>query len=257
MTAPAALAPAPPARTAPAPAPAPARVTATATAAGPGALRLFSAEQVDAGAARAHPEAAEVLHWARRFLTTAHPDLGRSGPVCPYTQPSLRRGLFHLAVTDAATGTVPGTGTGPGAGLPALVGELRAHYDRLLAGLTEEGDRELLTVLLVLPRLDRTDSTVLDDLQRSAKDEFVEQGLMIGQFHPVCEEPGLWNGAFRPLRAPVPLLAVRKLLVFDLPFLLGDPVHLAHYLARFAPQVPARIRDQLVTGLTARSPVTV
>ncbi|MFJ8477363.1 DUF6875 domain-containing protein [Kitasatospora sp. NPDC094011] len=247
MTAPATLAPTL------APAPAGPGGLATAGLAPSGlataALRLFSAEDVDAGAARAHPEAAEILRWARRFLTTAHPDLGRSGPVCPYTQPSLRRGLFHLAVTDGA----------PHAGLTdltALVGELRGHYDRLLAHLTEEGERELLTVLLVLPQLDPTDSTALDALQRSAKDEFVEQGLMIGQFHPVCEEPGLWNGTFRPLRAPVPLLAVRKLLVFDLPFLLGDPGHLAHYLARFAPQVPARIRDQLVTGLTTQSPTT-
>ncbi|MER7849426.1 DUF6875 domain-containing protein [Kitasatospora sp. NPDC096077] len=241
MTAPATLAPAP------APSLASTGPGGLATAGlATAALRLFSAEEVDAGAARAHPEAAEILRWARRFLTTAHPDLGRSGPVCPYTQPSLRRGLFHLAVTDGA----------PHADLHALVGELRGHYDRLLAHLTEEAERELLTVLLVLPQLDPTDSTALDALQRGAKDEFVEQGLMIGQFHPVCEEPGLWNGTFRPLRAPVPLLAVRKLLVFDLPFLLGDPGHLAHYLARFAPQVPARIRDQLVTGLTTQSPTT-
>ncbi|MDH6705908.1 hypothetical protein P3T27_002630 [Kitasatospora sp. MAA19] len=204
------------------------------------ALRVYSADQIDAGAAAHHAEAAEVLAWSRRFLTTAHPDLGRSGPVCPYTQPSLRRGLFHIAVAE------------PGADgdLPALVGELRAWYERLLAGLVEESDRELLTVLLVLPGLDRTDSTVLDEAQRKAKDEFVEQGLMIGQFHPACEEPGLWNRSFRPLRAPVPLLAVRKLLVFDLPFLVDDEDHLAHYLARFAPEVPARIRDQLVCGMT-------
>ncbi|MFE4357795.1 DUF6875 domain-containing protein [Kitasatospora sp. NPDC056800] len=226
MTAPAAVAPT-----------APSAATAVT-----GALRVYSAEHIDAGRAAASPEAAETLAWARAFLTTAHPDLGRSGPVCPYTQPSLRRGLFHIAVAD----------TSPGGDLPALVAELRAHYDALLADLAEESDRELLTVLLVLPQLDREDSTVLDELQRKAKDEFVEQGLMIGQFHPVCEEPGLWNHSFRPLRAPVPLLAVRKLLVFDLPFLTGDETHLNHYLARFAPEVPARIRAQLVTSVRAR-----
>ncbi|MFF2546668.1 DUF6875 domain-containing protein [Kitasatospora sp. NPDC058063] len=206
------------------------------------ALRLYSAGQIDAGHAAERPEAAETLAWARAFLTTAHPDLGRSGPVCPYTQPSLRRGLFHIAVADGS----------PDGDLPLLVAELRARYDALLAALTEESERELLTVLLVMPQLDREDSTVLDELQRKAKDEFVEQGLMIGQFHPVCEEPGLWNHAFRPLRAPVPLLAVRKLLVFDLPFLAGDETHLNHYLARFAPEVPARIRAQLVTSVRAR-----
>ncbi|MFE4481986.1 MULTISPECIES: DUF6875 domain-containing protein [Streptomycetaceae] len=225
---------------------APAAVAPTAPAAVTGALRVYSAEHIDAGRAAASPEAAETLAWARAFLTTAHPDLGRSGPVCPYTQPSLRRGLFHIAVADTSPGA------SPGGDLPALVAELRAHYDALLADLAEESDRELLTVLLVLPQLDREDSTVLDELQRKAKDEFVEQGLMIGQFHPVCEEPGLWNHSFRPLRAPVPLLAVRKLLVFDLPFLTGDETHLNHYLARFAPEVPARIRAQLVTSVRAR-----
>ncbi|MFI9332051.1 DUF6875 domain-containing protein [Kitasatospora sp. NPDC052868] len=207
-----------------------------------GDLRLFSAEQIERGEAAAHPEVGEILHWSRHFLTTAHPDLGRSGPVCPYTQPSLRRGLFHVAVVEG--------GDGPGGGdLPAVVGRLRSWYDRLSQRLSEESDRELLTVLLVLPQLDRADSTVLDELQRKAKDEFVSQGLMIGQFHPVCAEGGLWNAAFRPLRSPVPLLAVRKLLVFDLPFLVGDETHLDHYLRRFAPEVPARIRDQLVSGM--------
>ncbi|RGD56778.1 hypothetical protein DR950_02285 [Kitasatospora xanthocidica] len=225
---------------------APAAVAPASPAAVTGALRLYSAEHIDAGRAAASPEAAETLAWARAFLTTAHPDLGRRGPVCPYTQPSLRRGLFHIAVPDTSPGI------SPGGDLPALVAELRAHYDALLADLAEESDRELLTVLLVLPQLDREDSTVLDELQRKAKDEFVEQGLMIGQFHPVCEEPGLWNHSFRPLRAPVPLLAVRKLLVFDLPFLTGDETHLNHYLARFAPEVPARIRAQLVTSVRAR-----
>ncbi|MEV7775639.1 DUF6875 domain-containing protein [Kitasatospora sp. NPDC086791] len=216
--------------------------SASASASATGALRVFSAEHIDAGHAAAHPEAVAVLAWAREFLTTAHPDLGRSGPVCPYTQPSLRRGLFHIAVADGDDGS---------GDLPALVGELRSRYDELLAALAEESDRELLTVLLVLPDLDHTDSTALDEAQRKAKDEFVEQGLMIGQFHPVCEEPGLWNRTFRPLRAPVPLLAVRKLLVFDLPFLTGDETHLNHYLARFAPEVPARIREQLVTSVHA------
>ncbi|MEU8517062.1 DUF6875 domain-containing protein [Kitasatospora sp. NPDC048722] len=206
-------------------------------------LRVHSAAQIDAGAAAEYPDAARVLAWSRAFLTTSHPDLGRTGPVCPYTQPSLRRGLFHIA-------TIDGEDDGD---LPALVGQLRTRYDALLDGLAQESERELLTVLLLLPHLDPADSTALDELQRKAKDDFVEQGLMIGQFHPACEEGGLWNPAFRPLRAPVPLLAVRKLLVFDLPFLTGDGTHLTHYLARFAPAMPARIRDQLVTGMTTRT----
>lgn len=181
----------------------------------------------------------QVLLWSRDFLVSSHPELGRTGPVCPYTQPSLRKELFHLALPSADCDN-----------LALAVDSLRTRHAVLSEPLSPE-DRELLTILLVLPGFDPTDSVELDELQRKAKDEFVAEGLMIGQFHPVCEEPGLYNEAFRPLRAPVPLLAVRKLLVFDLPFLVGDDSHLDHYLQRFAPGIPSRIRDQLVSRVVA------
>ena len=120
-------------------------------------------------------------------------------------------------------------------------------HERLSADLST-ADRELLALLVVLPHIDREDSRELDELQRKAKDEFVANGLMIGQFHPSCPEQGLWSGTFRPLRSPVPLLAVRQLLVFDLPFL-DHQAHLDQYLRRFADALPARMRDQLVTRL--------
>ncbi|MFE0702177.1 DUF6875 domain-containing protein [Streptomyces sp. NPDC058872] len=176
-----------------------------------------------------------VLTWGKAFLVASHPELGRTGPVCPYTQTSLRKDLFHLALPS------PGC-----TDLTSAVDSLRTRYAKLAAPLCDE-DRELLTILLVLPDFDPADSSELDQLQRTAKDEFVAEGLMIGQFHPVCDEPGLYNDSFRPLRAPLPLLAVRQLLVFDLPFLMSDDTHFDHYLQRFAPAIPPRIRDQLVS----------
>jgi hypothetical protein len=181
----------------------------------------------------------QVLAWSRDFLVSSHPELGRTGPVCPYTQPSLRKELFHLALPS------PGCDD-----LSSAVDSLRTRHATLSLPLSED-DRELLTILLVLPGFDPTDSVELDELQLKAKNEFVAEGLMIGQFHPVCEEPGLYNEAFRPLRAPLPLLAVRKLLVFDLPFLLNDGLHMDHFLQRFAPSIPARIRDRLVSEVVA------
>ncbi|MFJ6700917.1 DUF6875 domain-containing protein [Streptomyces sp. NPDC091272] len=181
----------------------------------------------------------EVLDWSKEFLVSSHPELGRTGPVCPYTQPSLRKELFHLAVPSAGCED-----------LPSAVDSLRTRHATLSLPLSEE-DQELLTILLVLPEFDRGDSVELDELQLKAKNEFVAEGLMIGQFHPVCPEPGLYNEEFRPLRAPVPLLAVRKLLVFDLPFLLTDDLHLDHFLQRFAPSIPARVRDRLVSQVVA------
>jgi hypothetical protein len=200
---------------------------------------FWSAAEVDAGDVpdEHRPYVREILAWARRYLVSPHPELGRNGPVCPYTQPSLHKGLFHLAALS---------GDGD---VNEAVESLRAWYERIGATMSAT-DRELLTVLLVLPHLDYTDASGLDALQRVAKDKFVEDGLMIGQFHPVCDAPGLWNADFKALRAPVPLLAIRKLVVFDLPFLVEHKAHAESYIRRFAPEIPPRVRKQLAQRMT-------
>lgn len=207
----------------------------------PDALRVWRPAEIERGEVPPEHRAGlrRVLDWSRDFLVNGHPSLGRSGPVCPYTQPSLRKDLFLFATPSGGSGEEQ---------LADAVTALRECYRGLSAGLDGD-DRELLTVLLLLPDLDPVDPAPLDALQYAAKDDFVAQGLMIGQFHPRCDEPGLWNRDFRPLRSPVPLLAVRRLLVFDLPFLAGTERHLDHYLQQFAPRIPARVRGQLVSRL--------
>jgi hypothetical protein len=108
----------------------------------------------------------------------------------------------------------------------------------------------LLTILVVLPGFDRTDSSSLDALQSRLKDAFVRDGLMVGQFHPHCTKSGLWNEDFRPLKAPIPLLAIRRMVASDLPFLLDSPSHLSAYLNRFAPDIPSHVRRFLVARIT-------
>nr|WP_042186398.1 hypothetical protein [Kibdelosporangium sp. MJ126-NF4]CEL17249.1 Tryptophan 2,3-dioxygenase [Kibdelosporangium sp. MJ126-NF4]CTQ91521.1 Tryptophan 2,3-dioxygenase (EC 1.13.11.11) [Kibdelosporangium sp. MJ126-NF4] len=203
---------------------------------------VWTAAEVDDGKVPAEylPHVRQVLAWSRDYLVTAHPDLGRSGPVCPYTQPSLRKGLYYLAAATTSD-------------VSAAIDGLRAQYSALSENLSPN-DQELLTILLALPHLDYADSSELDELQRGAKDEFVANGLMIGQFHPVCDEPGLWNARFKALRAPLPLLAIRKLVVFDLPFVIDTDAHAESYLERFAPGIPTRMRDQLVRRVS--SPLT-
>ena len=105
---------------------------------------------------------------------------------------------------------------------------------------------------VLLPATDRLDPGPLDRLQASLKTEFVRQGLMIGQFHPRCEAPGLWSPDFRPLRSPIPLLAMREMVASDLPFLVGDPDHLLAYFDRFGPDLPTQTRRFLVERLIDR-----
>ncbi|MGN9841700.1 DUF6875 domain-containing protein [Nonomuraea sp. H19] len=183
------------------------------------------------------PEMRKILDWSREFLTKGHPELGRSGPVCPFSAPSLRRGLFYLAVEeDTDIGVTVNSMTA-----------FRERFLEMLEALSPER-RELLTFVVVLPEIDGPE---LDELQRRLKEEYVAAGLMIGQFHPTCAEPGLWNGDFRPLRSPIPLLAIRMMLAFDLPFLWDETGHLGSYLERFAGGIPARIRAHLVDRLVS------
>ncbi|GAA3225382.1 DUF6875 domain-containing protein [Nonomuraea helvata] len=175
------------------------------------------------------PELRKILDWSQEFLTQGHPELGRSGPVCPFSAPSLRRGLFHFAVEEGEVSD-------------DTIAAYRGLFLDTLEAVSPE-HRELLTFVVVLPDID---GTTLDAMQRRLKKEYVAGGLMIGQFHPSCAEPGLWNADFRPLRSPIPLLAIRTMLAFDLPFLWEEEGHLNSYLERFAGGIPARIRSHLV-----------
>jgi hypothetical protein len=189
----------------------------------------------------------QIATWAVAFLNAPHEDLGRRGPVCPYTRLSMDNHTFLLARA------------GGGPDIPAIESTIDRYRRWFLQLLERAGrDREhLVTILVVLPGLDRTDCGPLDALQRRLKDAFVREGLMVGQFHPRSEQSGLWNEDFRPLRAPIPLLAIRRMVSSDLPFLLDSASHLSAYLDRFAPGIPGHIRRLLAARVapTDQAPV--
>jgi hypothetical protein len=186
------------------------------------------------------PEMRKIASWAVEFLSTPNPDLGRGGSVCPYIKHSMNNNSFLLACAAGERD----------------LRSIEASFDkyrRWFIELRDEPEREhkhLLAILVLLPDFDRTDPDPLDVLQGRLKDAFVHEGLMVGQFHPRCAQKGLWNEDFRPLRAPIPLLAIRQMVASDLPFLVGSASHLSAYLDRFAPNIPSHIRRLLVARIT-------
>lgn len=203
-------------------------------------LTLYELGDVDGE--MASPELADlrqIATWAVDFLNAPNQQLGRRGPVCPYTRLSMENNSFLLARA----------GEHDVQSIESTVDQYRRWFMELLGQL--EGARQhLLTILVVLPGLDRTESGPLDALQSRLKDAFVRDGLMVGQFHPYCEQSGLWNEDFRPLRAPIPLLAIRRMVSSDLPFLLDSANQLSAYLNRFAPDIPSHVRRLLVARIT-------
>lgn len=182
----------------------------------------------------------QIATWAVEFLNAPNQQLGRRGPVCPYTRLSMDDNCFLLAWAG---------GEHDVQSVESTVDQYRRWFMELLEQ-PGRAHRHLLTILVVLPGFDLTDSGPLDALQGRLKDAFVREGLMVGQFHPHCAQSGLWNEDFRPLKAPLPLLAIRRMVASDLPFLLDSASHLSAYLGRFAPGIPSHVRRLLVARVT-------
>jgi len=165
----------------------------------------------------------DVLYWARGFLANPHSQLGRTGNVCPFVKGSLGKNLFWLTVQEE----VPDTEK-----LHHLMGEMLEWFVELEPISTEESVYK--TVLVLLPDLRGDDvASLLNSTQRDLKHQFVKLGFMIGQFYQDCEEHGIRNKLFRPLRAPVPLLAIRRMVPTDILFLDSDREHWRAYQKLF------------------------
>jgi hypothetical protein len=187
-----------------------------------------------------HDSLRRTHDWVVEFLCAPNAKLGRHGLVCPFTKPSLDNDLFFMATPTVEPGDT--------VALQALVGRYKEWFVEL-RGRTAEGQRHLVTLVLVLPDFVGPAVHELDEVQRRLKDEFVGEGLMIGQFYPECPVPGLWSSTFRPLASPVPLLAMREMVSSDLPFLVGCPAHAHAYLDRYGHGIPSHMRRYLVERL--------
>ncbi len=181
-----------------------------------------------------HEEAAGVLRrWATDYLSRSNPDLGRRGSVCPFTMPSIKKDLFRVAYLD-----------GDDLNREDIAGALTDVIREFQSSApVDAGDELLKTALLVLP--DLKDHSAIDEIQLEFKNLFIKYDLMVGQFYPGCGENGLWNPHFEPLDAPYAMFAIRHMTCSDYPFLAGNEDWASAYLTKFAPEIPARVRNDI------------
>ena len=160
-----------------------------------------------------------VSAWLASYVSQPHPDLGRSGPVCPFAAPALAAGTVFFTAYRFD-------------GEPSLERMTRALEEalrcfQLLAWQEEKVD--LASLIVTFPDLAQDDWHLIDDGHRASKTRFVEAGCMLGQFHPACEEPAAHNAAFPVNRAPVPLMVIRHIASHDILFLDEDPNWVEHF----------------------------
>lgn len=176
--------------------------------------RLMRISEVDRNCDPASPLRL-VLDWIRRFLAHPHPQLGRQGSVCPFVPIALEFDTIWMAEVVETTPSFEH--------ISAIITDYRNVF--LKTEPTTGPEAMNKSFLVVFPSLSANGAdgaAVIDKVQASLKRYFVEIGLMLGEFHAANESPGLRNPDFRPLRSPIPMLAIRHMVESDLPFLIRE-----------------------------------
>jgi hypothetical protein len=169
--------------------------------------------------------------WVESYLMRGHADLGRTGAVCPFTKQAAKLDLVRLAICEA----------GPD-GEEDAFRIIRNGFSDLETIPCKPSMRHFRTVIVGFPNCGSPEGIdMLQRVQRRHKFYSLARFRMIGFMHAANDAPGLWNPNFRPLRAPLPVLAIRHLVEQDAPFAARHPLLLAPYLLRFPIAGPKRL----------------
>ncbi|MGW6918975.1 DUF6875 domain-containing protein [Kitasatospora sp. NPDC054939] len=164
-----------------------------------------------------------VDQWLTDYISRPHPELGRSGPVCPFVEPARRAGVLETRIRLV----------GPTPSRALLTEIVRCGLDEFHEVEWKGANPNLRSLVLVLPDLTPDHLHLLDEAHAAVKPECVPRGLMIGQFHERCEEPAARNPGFPVSRSPVPVVALRAMAIHDVLFLSDRRDWFAEYVRRF------------------------
>lgn len=177
-------------------------------------MRMWSVEDIEQ-LDRDRPILSRTIAWIRDYLARPHPLLGRTGVVCPFVPRALSLNQLYLSVVWPTEVTEEY--------LEEVLIKYRAEFLNLTSRSQE--DASFKAIIIILPGVT---AQFIESIQSRMKVRFVDVGLMLGEFHEDNYSPGLHNAEFRPLRSPMPMLAIRHVVESDLVFLMRstDPVAL-------------------------------
>jgi len=166
---------------------------------------------------------ARLVEWLDAYPVNPHAELGRAGVVCPYTRQARKIGSIRMAVLGAQAGHEQ-----------AAFIALRDGFRELGRIPVDSGSEEFRTVILAFPECDNEAGiAMLKRVIKRLKYYALFRCFTVGFMHRESEEKGLWNPAFRPLRSPMPVLALRYVVAQDAPFIARYHLMWGPYLARY------------------------
>lgn len=187
-----------------------------------GAPRLTIAESRQNG--WADDDAMTLLRsWVETYLMRGHDDLGRTGAVCPFTKQAARLDTVRLSISRATPDDEE-----------EAFSLIRTSFAELEQIPCKPGMEHFRTIIIGFPDCSSADGfAMLQRVQKRHKFYSLARFRMIGYMFATSDAPGLWNPDFRPLRAPLPVLAIRHLVEQDAPFAARHPLLAVPYLIKF------------------------
>ena len=163
----------------------------------------------------------------KNTLANPLPKLGRKGPVCPYVPRASVEGRIYLSfcLYDSHS----------------TVDEICEKMTHFHQTFIENNDSFLNSIIIAFVSMDENEEkgiSLVEEVQKYLKPQFIENNAMIGQFFPKCTVEGLHSKEFRPFEFQIPCLAIRNLMPQDVVFVTDSKAHSKIYLDRF--QVDSR-----------------
>jgi hypothetical protein len=166
-----------------------------------------------------------IADWIETFIARPHKDLGRAGPVCPFVPAACKSRTLWLAPEHVV-----------GRATLDILELVRGYQEWLLAAEPAEGEdaalKSLVVVFTDLP-VERAKAFFDEVLQHLAVPSYLDHGLVMGGFHAGNDGGAVHNPDFHPFRSPAPFLLIRRAVVGDWKFFLGDPEQLDRWACRF------------------------
>lgn len=184
---------------------------------------------------------AAMAGWMNEYVMSSHAGLGRTGTVCPFVKQASRLDTLRLSVSIASPEDEA-----------SVFDHIRRSFKDLQKIEAPSGKESLRTIVIGFPLCAGEDGiAMLARVTARHKYYTLLRSRMLALFHARSELEGLWNPAFRPLRSPMPMIAVRYLVEQDAGFVAKHRLLIGPYLLRFGANGARRLAGHWRTKAAA------
>ncbi|ELJ8717596.1 hypothetical protein RUK98_003280 [Vibrio cholerae] len=155
-----------------------------------------------------------VKDWMLNYVGEPNENINRAGAICPFIKKAHNTGSIYFVQYDAKNQDFEE--------YRSRVFELISFYKDKELELPPE-KKDLFSIIVIINNLSEENfPKFIDELHYSCRLNFMNEGLMLGEFHPHSRKPSARNENFNPLISPVPCFALRKITSHDILFINRD-----------------------------------